>query len=760
MRSFLYRIVMFTAAFLTIAIVGLILAAPVLAQSEETVHEASEIVVTGSRYDETTQLNASNITREDLDLREPDLELPLLLNGLPGVFAYSDAGTGLGYTYIKVRGFDQRRVGVLFDGIPLNDPEDHQIWWVDMPDLAASVQDIQVQRGVTNSVGGMTAIGGTVNIVARRLGSEPRGRISLNTGSYGFNRQAMDYETGDLGNGLRSSFRLSRQESDGYRERSGHEGWGFFWTGEWQTKKSTTRVMIWNGREVTRHAWDAVPESILQVNRRANMETYHNAIDDFRQPHYALTNTYHLSDNWALDNRLYYIKGEGFYENYKDDADATSYSLDLLAGINPGDDIDLIRRKWVRKEHVGWVPSLRWQQDKGRLLLGGDWYTFHSAHWGEVMWAEGFAPDDFLPEYKYHDYTGDKDAYSLYLNERYEVLPGLTATADVHFQHKQYSFRQQEVKNFNGDLLNGYTVDWDFFNPKGALNWELPGDVAGGRTQFYGSVGVNHREPTDNELFNTWQSGSDLGEQPLFGRSENVLNPDGTTAWVEWFDPLVKEERVVDYEVGLAWRTGRTSLTVGGYWMDFTDEIVPFGGVNDDGSSIRGNAEKTRHQGIELGMRVQVTTRDAIALAASRSWDEFVSFHQYLDTDWDGTADTEVDNSGNPIALFPEYLGMIAWDRNWHAGVRTRLRGNVTGKQYLDNTGNEERTIDAWGTVDVSLWLALGDLGMTALDGATAFVHARNLGDTEYEVWGYWAGENWYTPAAGRNLALGLDYDF
>ncbi|RKZ11855.1 hypothetical protein DRQ50_12900 [bacterium] len=199
---------------------------------------------------------------------------------------------------------------------------------------------------------------------------------------------------------------------------------------------------------------------------------------------------------------------------------------------------------------------------------------------------------------------------------------------------------------------------------------------------------------------------------------------------------------------------------MGGYWMDFTDEIVPFGGVNDDGSSIRGNAEKTRHQGIELGMRVQVTTRDAIALAASRSWDEFVSFHQYLDTDWDGTADTEVDNSGNPIALFPEYLGMIAWDRNWHAGVRTRLRGNVTGKQYLDNTGNEERTIDAWGTVDVSLWLALGDLGMTALDGATAFVHARNLGDTEYEVWGYWAGDNWYTPAAGRNLALGLDYDF
>jgi iron complex outermembrane receptor protein len=767
MRSFFYRLAVFTAAFVTITIVGLILAAPVLSQEAADpaggpVHEAPEVVVTAGRYDEATGLNLSNITREELDLRAPDQELPLLLNGLPGVFAFSDAGSGLGYSYIKVRGFDQRRVGVLFEGIPLNDPEDHQIWWVDMPDLAASVQDIQVQRGVTNSVGGMTAIGGTVNIAARRLGADPRGRVSLNAGSYGFQRQMVEYETGDLGGGLRSSFRLSRQEADGYRERSGHDGWGVFWTGQWRTERSTTKALIWTGREVTQHAWDAVPESVLRENRRANVETYHNAVDDFRQPHYLLANTFHLDDAWTLDNRLYAIQGEGFYENFKEDADATAYSLDRLAGIDPGDGVDLIRRKHVRKDHVGWVPSLRWEQGpRGRLVLGGDWYTFHSRHWGDVMWADGFAPGDFLPGYKYHDYTGDKDAWSLYLNQRYEVLPGLTATADVHFQHKEYSFLQQDVKNFTGDLRNGYTVDWDFFNPKGALNWELPGQVAGGRARLYGSVGVNHREPTDGELFDTWQSGSDLGVQPLFGRSENRLDPDGSTAWVEWFDPLVKEERVVDYEVGLGWRSGRASVTVGGYWMDFRDEIVPYGGVGEDGSSIRGNADRTRHRGIELGVNLQVSDRDALALAGSRSWDEFVTFSEFLDTDWDGTADTVVDHAGNPIALFPEYLAMAAWDRDWRPGVRTRLRLNATGKQYLDNTGDEDRTIDAWTTVDVSLWLALGDLGLAPLDGATAFVHVRNLGDTAYEVWGYYyEPENWYTPAAGRNVALGLDYDF
>ena len=770
MRTIFFRAVAFTAALVTIAIAALILAGPALAQEaveaeaepDSTLYHVSDMVVTAGRYDDTLRLSVSNLSRAELDLRPPDLELPLLLNGVPGVFSYSDAGSGLGYTYLKIRGFDQRRVGVLFEGIPLNDPEDHQIWWVDMPDLAESVQDIQVQRGVTNSVGGMTAIGGTVNIAARRLGSEPRGRISVGFGSYGFRRQMVSYETGDLGAGLSSSFRLSNQSSDGYRDRSGHHGWGIFWEGKWQTARQTTRVLIWNGREVTHHAWDAAPESLLRENRRANVETYHNAVDDFEQPHYALINTFHINDRLTLDNRLYYITGEGFYENFKEGypsewgapSSAAHYSLNFLPGVAADDSLDVIRQKWVRKEHVGWVPSLRWDQGKGRLLVGGDWYTFHSTHWGDVLWAEGFSPDDFVDGFRYHDYNGDKDAWSLYANQQYEVLGGLNLTLDLHFQHKQYSFMQNEMKNFTGDLRNAYTVEWDFFNPKGAVNWELPGQVAGGRTQLYGSVGVNHREPTDGELFDTWQSGSDLGVQPLFGTSRNVLNPDGSVAYVEWRDPLVTEERVTDYEAGLAWRNRVVSFTLGGYWMDFRDEIVPYGGVNDDGSSIRGNADRTLHRGFELGLRAQLSRQDIFSLAASRSWDEF---EEFIFHDWDGTV---YDFSGNPIALFPDYLASAAWDRDWRPGIKTRLRFNAAGRQHLDNSGKKDRTIDPWTTVDLSLWFELGGLGVAPLEGLTCYLHARNLGDTEYETWGYYYGENWYTPAAGRNFVLGLDYDF
>jgi iron complex outermembrane receptor protein len=717
-------------------------------------YEGGEVVVTASRYDDDTSMNVTNISQEELQLREPDLELPMLLQGIPGVFSFSDAGSGLGYTYLKIRGFDQRRVGVLFNGIPLNDPEDHQVWWVDMPDLAASVQDIQVQRGITNSIGGMTAIGGTVNIISANLSDTPGGMFSLNAGSYGFSKQMITYQTGRLGKGFKSMIRLSRQESDGYRDRSGYEGWGVFWSGQYETANTSTRINIYTGKELTHHAWDAVPASILATNRTANMETYHNAVDDFRQPHYELHNTVYFSDNLSLTNRLYYIKGEGFYENYKEDQRAADYALDTLPGVAPDDDIDLIRQKWVRKDHVGWVPGLEWQQDRGRLLVGGDWYTFHSDHWGDVMWAEGFTPADFNEQFKYHQYTGDKDAFSLYVTERYRIVGGLTATVDLHFQHKQYSFMQDEAGNFTGDLRNAYTVDYDFFNPKGSLHWQVPGRVVGGEMAAYGSVGRNHREPTDGELFDTWQSGSDLGVQPLFRTSRDVLKADGSVDYVEWFDPYVKEERVDDYEVGISWQNPHLSFTLGGYWMDFQNEIVALGGVSEDGSSIRGNAARTEHKGLELGLRAKVADAHDLSLAASRSWDEFGEF---IFHDYDGSVH---DYSGNPISLFPSHLLMVAWDANWTPGVRTRLRLRDTGRQHLDNTGNKDHTIDPWNTVDLSLWFDLAGLGARSLDGARVFVHLRNLGDTEYETWGYWAGENYFTPAAGRNFAVGMDYTF
>ncbi|MBM4131319.1 hypothetical protein FJ250_09900, partial [bacterium] len=258
------------------------------------VFQDAGVEVTASRFAPDQRLNVSNLTAEDLSRRETDQELPLLVQSLPGVFSYSDGGGGLGYTYLKVRGFDQRRVGVLVDGVPLNDPEDHQVWWVNLPDLAADVADIQLQRGVTGSVGGMTAIGGTVDIVTTPPGRRPGTRIGLDAGSDGFARQMLAWDSGQSGAGWATAVRLSRQETDGFRDRSGHEGWALSWSGRRQTAGGSLQVNVRTGRELTRHAWDAVPASVLAVNRRANVETWHNAVDNFRQPHYQLHHEWRL----------------------------------------------------------------------------------------------------------------------------------------------------------------------------------------------------------------------------------------------------------------------------------------------------------------------------------------------------------------------------------------------------------------------------------------------------------------------------------
>jgi iron complex outermembrane receptor protein len=725
--------------------------------------QGESVLVTASRYDDTVHLSQTNITAEDLKYREPDLPLPMLLQDTPGLFAYSDAGSGLGYTYLRIRGFDQRRVGVLVNGIPFNDPEDHQLWWVDMPDLAASLQDVQVQRGVTNSIGGLSSIGGTVNLVTDPLGPAPRGRASLGAGSYGFNRQMLKYETGALPGGVRSSLRVTHQASDGYRQRSAVDQWAVFWSGLYQTERSVTQINFYTGREQTHHAWDSSPESELERDRTHNPETYHNAIDDFKQPHTELHNTFFLSQDVTLRNSLYYVQGEGFYENFKDDETAEDYSLDRLLGLDAQDEVDLVRRKWVRKDQVGWVPQLQWRQSRGRLIVGGDWYTFHSNHWGDVLMVEGFTPDDLLRQsMKYHSYTGDKDAVSVYANQHWELAPGLTLMGDLQFQHKSYTFMQNEVGNFRGDLRNAYTVDYDFFNPKGGVHWQA-GRAGGGDLAFYGSVGVNRREPADNDLFDTWQGGDDLGVQPLFGRSEIRYKDDGTTVdHVEWFDPQVHEEKVVDYEAGLSWAGQNLSFTLGGYWMDFRDEIVPYGGVDEDGLGIRGNAGKTLHRGIELGLRALVAPGNLLTVAASRSWDEF---DEFIFTDYDGAT---ADYSGNPIALFPEHLLTFALRSDLTPSVTTQLRLRRVGKQYLDNTGSEDRVIDPWNTVDISLWCDLGGVGLKALSGARGFIHVRNVADERYETTGYYnpwggvdySGENHYTPGPGRNFALGVDYDF
>ncbi|MDO9171171.1 MAG: TonB-dependent receptor [bacterium] len=721
----------------------------------DTLTWAPEVVVTASRYGAGVRLSQQDITAAELRDRLGAADLPLLLEDTPGLHATSDAGNGVGYTYLNIRGFDQKRVGVMINGIPLNDPEDHQVYWVDVPDLAASLEDVQVQRGITNSLGATTAVGGTVNLVTEQFDDEAGGRVAVQGGSFGTWRGSAAWQTGPVGDGFSSAVRWSRIVSDGYRDRTGSRLWGAFWSGRWLGERHSLQANVYTGHEVSKHGWNAAAEADLLIDRRSNPETYPHAVDDFRQPHYELHHRWTLSDRVTLVQAAYLIHGEGFYENLKEGVTAGDYSLDHSLGIGADDEVDLVRRKLVDKDQLGWVPHLEIRHAGGRTILGGDLYDFHSDHHGDVLSVAGVA--DGLQGVDYYRYTGDKQAQSVFVNTMFEAAPGLTLIADLQLQHKRYVFRQAELGNFTGEDRHAYEVSYDWFNPKGGVHWELPARPWGGRAAAYLHVGVTRREPTDGELYDTWYGPDDLGVAPLFRTGRGVdEDGDGDTDYVQWSDPYVREEKAVDWELGWSWRAERLSWTLNGYWMDFTDEIVPYGAVDDEGAAIRGNAERTLHRGLELGLAARLADRHELRVAASRSWDEFDAYVATLDPDsWESGS---FDYSGNPIPLFPRHLASITLASDFGA-LDTRLRLRSVGRQHLDATGRGERTIDGYATLDVSAGLDLADLA-SGLRGARFSLDVRNLLDEEYETNGYWYGGRYLIPAAGRSFQSGVRYDF
>jgi len=725
-------------------------------------HVDVEMVVHASRYGENAHLSYTDITAGELKARIGVADIPMLLEDTPGLHAYSDAGNGIGYTYLNIRGFDQKRVGVTINGIPLNDPEDHQVYWVDLPDFASNLEDIQVQRGITNSIGAATAIGGSVNLVTDRLSLDPEADMTLMAGSYGTWRMSGGYQTGLFKDRYQSALRLSRIETDGYRDRTGSQLWSVFWSGKATFRNHVLQANVYTGHEISEHGWNAAHQNDLAVNRRHNPEAYKNAIDDFRQPHYELHHDWAISDRVSLRNSAYLIHGEGFYENLRPDETASDFGLDRSLDLDPEAELDLVRRKLVDKNQLGLVSHLEVRHPGGRLIIGGDVYDFHSDHSGEVLDVPGFfhAIDNGLP---YYAYTGDKTAWSIYANEAAEVLPGLTLLADLQYQHKSHRFQQDNVGNFLGENRHAYELEYDFFNPKGGLNWELPSRPLGGVAMLYGHVGLTHREPTDGEVFDTWQGPDDLGVAPLFRESMPVdENGDGVVDYVAWSNPVASEEQALNYELGLRWRGEHLSLTLNGYWMEFEDEIVAYGTVDDEGFPIKGNVPRSLHRGVELGLAAWLNDDHALKVAASRSWDEIDEFTRtdvLYDDQWNVVGSEQTNLSGHPISLFPEHLVSVAFESDFGA-VDTRLRLRAVGRQFLDLSADKTHSIEGYATLDFALGIELEDVFGPAAGSTRVDLRINNLLDESYETWGYWDGGRWLIPAATRNALVGMHARF
>ncbi|UCD37525.1 MAG: TonB-dependent receptor plug domain-containing protein, partial [Fidelibacterota bacterium] len=408
----------------------------------QTVIPGQEIIVTGDRARRReSPIAFSDVTREEIEERWSVQDVPMLLNSLPGVYSYSDAGNGIGYTQLKLRGFDQRRLSVTINGVPLNDPEDHNVYWVDIPNLLSNVEDIQIQRGIGTSLYGRNAFGGSVNLVTTNFPAHRRFGFELGIGSYDTEKYSFDFLSGLIDNTYSFYGRFSRITTDGYRDDAWSELWSYFLSAVRYDQHTTTKINIYGGPERSHAAWDASPESALNQDHRHNPYShYQNETDNFNQPHYEFHHELRLGENTVLTNTLFYIRGEGYYEQLKDARKLEEYGIEEFKILDPGlfgadsleyysgidldgdweNDIlerdngyftlkrtDLVRQKWVLKNQYGWVPTLRWNFARSTITLGGEISTFDSEHFGKVLWAK-YLPQSANPEDPYYSYTGEK----------------------------------------------------------------------------------------------------------------------------------------------------------------------------------------------------------------------------------------------------------------------------------------------------------------------------------------------------------------
>jgi len=719
-----------------------------------------------------TPITFTNITRQEISENYTVSDIPMMLMDQPNVYSYSLTGDPLGYSFIKIRGFDQKRIGVMINDIPLNDPEDHQVYWVDMPDLAESVEDIQIQRGVGSSIYGVSNFGGSLNIRTRQLSDVNNIKAQYGYGSYSTRKFAVMYNSGIIQNKYSFHGRLSRITSDGFRKNSASDLWAYFLSAARYDENMITTINLYGGTERTHPDWDGIPEDILKYDRRYKVTTYRNDVDQFSQPHYELINEWNLTRDVLWKNSFYYIHGEGYYEGLKTAKDLYEYGMQSFTTPDPGlfgaDSLayyaaedgklvknnglftvtatDLVRQKFVRKNQFGHISTIDHEDKSGKLTLGYSFYLFDSRHYGKVLWAKNM-PALYHPDDNYYKHQGNNKSVNLFFNYLFNYSKRMKLLSNLLYEFRTRNFEQKPTANFSDDLVNSYSVDYHFISPRMGLNYTVNSSL-----DLYTNLSFARRAPSDDDLYDTWLGPDNIGVPPLFAKSD-TLYQDGRITRVDWRNPLIKPEDLLDIELGINYRFPWLQGALNLYWMDFRNEIVAFGSRDADGNPIKGNAESTLHRGVEFSFGTAFSKY--VSLTGNAAYSENF-FNRFLQEEWDGS---EKDLSGNTIAGFPDLLANLKLAGNYQDASASLMLQHV-GRQQLDNTGLKSRSIDPFTVLN-----AMVSYRVSSFSGIPAFramFRVNNLLDARYETAGYfddWSGTAYLYPAAGRNFYGALEIE-
>lgn len=779
-------------------------------QLKEDVFQADEVVVYATRANEKTPTTFSNVNKAELEERNLGQDLPILLNFTPSVVTTSDAGAGVGYTGMRIRGSDATRINVTMNGIPLNDSESHGVFWVNMPDFASSVQNVQIQRGVGTSSNGAAAFGATVNLQTNGPAADPSVQVSNSGGSFNTLRSNIGVNSGLINGKYNFEARVSRIVSDGYIDRSGAELNSHFFSGGYYGKNTMIKAVVFGGKEITQQAWYGTPEARLTGNgeelqslvdfggeygtqeqldnlfnsgRKFNYYLYDNEVDNYEQDHYQLHISHTFNDNFNANISGHYTYGRGYFEQYRNGDSFSEYNLsdityltdsvysdavdgggnfinsafgaDLLNNpeisfepiIIDGDttknangDVylnalanrtttDLIRRRWLDNHFYGFTYSLNYQNSNWLTILGGGYNFYDGDHFGEIIWSE-YASDSEIRDQYYYNY-GRKGDFNIYSKTNFQATENLNLFADLQIRKIDY-----RSKGTDNDLQEiDVDVDFTFFNPKFGATYQLNRS-----SNIYGSFSIANREPVRSDFIDA------LG---------------GVTP---------KAEQLKNIELGYRANTENYQLAINYYLMTYDDQLVLTGELNDVGSAVRTNVAESYRTGVEIVGAVKITDRLQWGGNLTLSENKIKNFTEtYYDygVNFDEFNVITTDFKDTDIAFSPAVIGASTFTFAPFFGFTAQVLSKYVGKQYLDNTGNNDRAVSDYFTNDIRFSYDFSALGIENI-GLSLMVN--NVLNRKYSsngyTWGYYYGaenlyqQNNYYPQAGINFLAGVNLRF
>ncbi|WP_426090817.1 TonB-dependent receptor [Flavobacterium sp. DSR3-2] len=671
------------------------------------VNQLDEVLVSAVRVTTKTPVSFSNLGKKEIKFRNLGQDIPILMNYLPSVVTTSDAGNGVGYTGIRVRGSDATRVNVTINGIPYNDSESHGTYWVNMPDFASSVESLQLQRGVGTSTNGAGAFGASLNMLTDNFSKESSGELSNSFGSFNTRKHTVKFSTGLMNNHFEIAGRLSAIKSDGFVDRGASDLKSYFLQGTYVGKTTLIKALVFGGAEKTYQSWNGIDAETLQNDRtfnsagaftdeQGNARFYDNETDNYQQDHSQLHWNEKISENWNTNFALHYTKGKGFYENYKEDADFADYGLQPAGAVTT---TDLVRQKWLENDFYGTTFSANYKDEKLDVIFGGGWNKYEGDHFGKVIWARNASQSELGDRY-YDDYAIKTDG-NIFAKANYQITEQLSLFGDLQYRSVNYKA--------NGVQSTVVDDTFNFFNPKTGFTYTINSG-----NSVYLSYARANREPNRSD----YEGGN------------------------------VKPEKLNDFELGWRYVAEKVQFNSNVYYMAYKDQLILTGSLDDVGAPIRSNSEKSYRLGLEVDATIALTDqliiRPNFTLSANKNIDLAVEGQDY------GTTEIAYSPSiiaGNILVYTPVENLHISWLQKF------------VGEQYMNNIELPAAKLADYFVNDLNVAFEFKPKSVFKSIILTGLVN--NFLDKKYVSNGYMYDiYPYYYPQAGINFLAGLTLKF